>query len=160
VAVDASLLSTTVGDRGKREDEMRKTDLVSILAAAALACACEQAVEPAPSAATAEEASEASYSPIPIDAADEPGTPRQVRCQIGSEAAQTCTLTPLFGDDSFQLDGAGVALRMVVTGNEGGLFEVRRRAARAHRRRLSSIFAIRPLLGGRARGCGSVANLR
>jgi hypothetical protein len=104
---------------------MRKTDLVSILAAAALACACEQPVESVPpSAATAEEASEASYSPIPIDAADEPGTPRQVRCQIGSETEQTCTLTPLFGDDSFQLDGAGVALRMVVTGNEGGLFEV------------------------------------
>jgi hypothetical protein len=65
-----------------------------------------------------------SYSPVAIGIEDEPGQPREVRCQVGSAEEQACTLTPLFGDDSFQLDGADIALRMVVTGNEGGLFEV------------------------------------
>ena len=89
-----------------------------VFVAAALLCACGAAVEedsPAP---------ELLYATVAIDGADEPGTPRQVRCQVGDAAEQQCTLVPLFGDESFQLHGVDVSLRMVVTGNEGGLFEV------------------------------------
>lgn len=83
---------------------------------------CDQQSAEAPPADAQQ--SEQAYSPVPIGAEDQPGTPRQVRCQIGASPEQDCTLTPLFGDESFQLDGVNVALRMVVTENEGALFEV------------------------------------
>jgi hypothetical protein len=100
---------------------MRGFVLGGVCAAAVLMSGCQPAEE-APQAPA--ETAQAAYTPIPIGAEDEPGTPRQVRCQIGDRAEQDCTLTPLFGDESFQLDGQDIALRMVVTGNEGGLFEV------------------------------------
>jgi hypothetical protein len=98
--------------------------LVGIFAATALVLGCDRTTEAPPPTAEIAQAPDVAYTPIAIDEADEPGTPRQVRCQIGDAPEQDCTLTPLFGDDSFQLDGENVALRMVVTGNEGGLFEV------------------------------------
>jgi hypothetical protein len=101
---------------------MRIVSLVGICAAAALVLGCDRAAEAPPS--SAEVVPEVAYTPVAINDADQPGTPRQVRCQIGDNPEQDCTLTPLFGDESFQLDGENVAMRMVVTGNEGGLFEV------------------------------------
>jgi len=64
------------------------------------------------------------YTPVPITADDQPGSARQVRCQVGSAAEATCTFTPLFGDESLQLDGPDIALRLVVIDGEGTLFEV------------------------------------
>lgn len=103
---------------------MRIIALVGICAAAALVLGCDRTAEAPPASAEVAQTPDAAYTPVAIDEEDEPGTPRQVRCQIGDNPEQDCTLTPLFGDDSFQLDGENVALRMVVTGNEGGLFEV------------------------------------
>ena len=66
----------------------------------------------------------AAYTPVPISAEDSPGRARQIRCQVGTDPETNCTFTPLFGDGSFQLDGPGIALRMVISDGEGGLFEV------------------------------------
>jgi hypothetical protein len=64
------------------------------------------------------------YTPVPISAEDNPGRARQIRCQVGTAPETNCTFTPLFGDGSFQLDGPDIALRMVISDGEGGLFEV------------------------------------
>ncbi|WP_298159652.1 hypothetical protein [Brevundimonas sp.] len=66
----------------------------------------------------------AGYTPVPISAEDNPGRARQIRCQVGTAPETNCTFTPLFGDGSFQLDGPDIALRMVISDGEGGLFEV------------------------------------
>jgi hypothetical protein len=102
--------------------EMRATFLLFCCCAAVLVVGCRRSAETAPPASDG--ASVREYAPISIAAVDEPGTPRIVRCQVGDESEQICTFTPLFNNDSFQLDGEGVALRMVVTEDEGALFEI------------------------------------
>lgn len=106
------------------ETSMRVTSLTTLCVVVGLVFVGQRAAESQSPPAEPDQASAGAYSRVQIDPADEPGTPREVLCQIGDEPEQTCILTPLFGDDSFQLDGDGVALRMVVSGNEGGLFEV------------------------------------
>ena len=102
---------------------MRAPIVVAACLAALLGACQPQAAPPAASPAAPASAA-AAYEPVAIEAEDQPGTTRHVRCQIGDRPEQDCTLTPLFGDESFQLDGADVALRMVVADNEGSLFEV------------------------------------
>lgn len=64
------------------------------------------------------------YTPVAVSREDNPGRARQIRCQVGAAAETDCTFTPLFGDGSFQLDGPGIALRMVISDGEGSLFAV------------------------------------
>jgi hypothetical protein len=97
--------------------------VLTLALATILIAGCQRTSEAPPPTAVATHEAE-SYSPFPIGLEDEPGSPRQVLCQVGSGEEHVCTTTPVFGDDSFQLDGPNIALRMVVTGNEGGLFEV------------------------------------
>ena len=84
----------------------------------------DTAALPAPTAPTAAKPQAAAYTPVPITRDDQPGRARQIRCQVGSAPETDCTFTPLFGDGSFQLDGPDIALRMVISDGEGGLFEV------------------------------------
>ncbi|CAL1692400.1 hypothetical protein MMB232_02566 [Brevundimonas subvibrioides] len=79
---------------------------------------------PVPTAPTAAKPQATAYTPVPISRDDQPGRARQIRCQVGSAPETDCTFTPLFGDGSFQLDGPDIALRMVISDGEGGLFEV------------------------------------
>ena len=79
---------------------------------------------PDAAAPTATKPQAAAYTPVPITRDDQPGRARQIRCQVGSAPETDCTFTPLFGDGSFQLDGPDIALRMVISDGEGGLFEV------------------------------------
>lgn len=82
------------------------------------------AARPDAAAPTAAKPQAAAYTPVPITRDDQPGRARQIRCQVGSAPETDCTFTPLFGDGSFQLDGPDIALRMVISDGEGGLFEV------------------------------------
>lgn len=102
---------------------MRTLGLIGLAVALMILPGCQNITD-APASPDGPTLSAASYLPVAISAEDRPGTPRQVRCQVGDDPEQDCTLTPLFGDDSFQLDGEGIALRMVVTGNEAGAFRV------------------------------------
>ena len=89
--------------------------------------AAKPAAPVAPASAPAEAKSPtqaAAYTPVPISAEDSPGRARQVRCQVGTDPETNCTFTSLFGDGSFQLDGPDIALRMVISDGEGGLFAV------------------------------------
>lgn len=99
--------------------------------APAAGVAAEPAAKPAPAVAPASAppsakppAQTAGYTPVPISAEDNPGRARQIRCKVGTAPETNCTFTPLFGDGSFQLDGPDIALRMVISDGEGGLFEV------------------------------------
>ena len=82
------------------------------------------AVAPVSAPTVPARAQTAAYTPVPISAEDNPGRARQIRCQVGTDPETNCTFTPLFGDGSFQLDGPDIALRMVISDGEGGLFEV------------------------------------
>ncbi|MBX9617372.1 MAG: hypothetical protein K2X25_17405 [Caulobacteraceae bacterium] len=96
-------------------------------APAAVAAAPEAGVPAAAPDATSAPAAlqrAAAYTPVPISAEDQPGRARQIRCQVGTDPETNCTFTPLFGDGSFQLDGPGIAYRMVISDGEGGLFAV------------------------------------
>ena len=66
----------------------------------------------------------AAHTPVPISADDRPGRARQARCQVGMGRNTNCTFTPLFGDGSFQLDAPDIALRMIISGDQGHLFAV------------------------------------
>lgn len=102
---------------------MRIFGSIGFILALMLLPGCQKANDAPPSPAGAAK-SKAAYVPVAIAAEDEPGTPRTVRCQVGDSPETDCTLTPLFGDESFQLDGKDIALRLVVTGNEAGAFAV------------------------------------
>lgn len=65
-----------------------------------------------------------SYSVVPVAADERSGPSREIRCSVGTMAETGCTFTPLFGDGSFQLDGPGIAVRMIIADGEGFLFEV------------------------------------
>lgn len=102
---------------------MRSLGLISLVLVVMIAPGCQRSAD-APASPAGVTQSAATYSPVAISAEDQPGTPRQVRCQVGNDPEQDCTLTPLLGDESFQLDGEGIALRMMVRGNEAGAFAV------------------------------------
>ena len=96
--------------------------LKSVAGAAALlfALAGTAAAEPAPPVAAPQQ----NYTVVPVAADERSGRSRQIRCSVGQMRETACTFTPLFGDGSFQLDGPGVAVRLIITNGEGSLFEV------------------------------------
>jgi hypothetical protein len=69
-------------------------------------------------------AAQQNYDVVPVAPDERSGRSRQIRCRVGDMAETTCTFTPLFGDGSFQLDGPGVAVRMIIDDGTGYLFEV------------------------------------
>lgn len=64
------------------------------------------------------------YTVVPVAADERSGPSRRITCSVGDMRQTTCTFTPLFGDGSFQLDGPGVAVRLIISDGEGSLFEV------------------------------------
>ena len=64
------------------------------------------------------------YEVVPVAPDERSGRSREIQCSVGQMAETTCTFTPLFGDGSFQLDGPDIAVRLIIDGAEGNLFEV------------------------------------
>ena len=64
------------------------------------------------------------YDVVPVSPDERSGRSRQIQCSVGRMTQTTCTFTPLFGDGSFQLDGPDIAVRLIIDGSEGSLFEV------------------------------------
>lgn len=87
------------------------------------ALALTSALVAVPAAASAQSKPQA-YEVVPVAPDERSGRSREIQCSVGQMAETTCTFTPLFGDGSFQLDGPGVAVRLIIDGTEGSLFEV------------------------------------
>lgn len=93
-----------------------------VLAATAASLALSASAAAAPAEPVA--APQRGYTVVPVAADERSGRSREVRCRVGEMAETTCTFTPLFGDGSFQLDGPGVAVRLIIDDGTGYLFEV------------------------------------
>ena len=94
-----------------------------ITAGFALALAFGTATSGAATPAPAQSKGQA-YSVVPVSPDERSGRSRQIRCSVGQMRETACTFTPLFGDGSFQLDGPGIAMRLLIIEGEGHMFEV------------------------------------
>ncbi len=94
----------------------------TVLAVAAVSLAVSAPAVASPAEPVA--APQRGYSVVPVAPDERSGRSRQIRCRVGDMAETACTFTPLFGDGSFQLDGPGVAVRMIIDDGTGYLFEV------------------------------------
>lgn len=93
-----------------------------VLAVAAVSLALSTPAVAGPAEPTA--GPQRGYTVVPVAPDERSGRSREVRCRVGEMAETRCTFTPLFGDGSFQLDGPGVAVRLIIDNGTGYLFEV------------------------------------